>query len=283
MRKLLNIIVLVLVPLVSYAQHTQRASGSYTYVIPDDESLAEAQQKALNLCRIKILADNFGTSITSTEFSQIGMGEDRFLHIAESEVNGEWLRTIGEPTLTKALINNNFVITVSVTGDIRKIERAQVDFLADTYRDASKKGQPTTEFRSGENLYLNFRSPVKGYLLVFMADTENAYCLLPYPQQSAGSIQVKAKQDYMFFSNEYDYDGIEIHDIESIVLTSAGDIERDKMYVVFSPNEFTKPVFSHRSGRLEALSFRDFQKWLFKARQQDKKLTVKEIDITIKL
>lgn len=158
------------------AQSVTRASGTYTYVIPEDESIQMAKQRALTLCRIKILADNFGTSITSTEFSQIGAGEDRYLHIAESEVNGEWLGNIGEPEYTKSVSNDHFVLTVSVTGKIRRIERAQTDIFAALLHDPDNIKSVGTEFRSGDYFYLYFRTPVKGNLLVYAADESIAQC-----------------------------------------------------------------------------------------------------------
>lgn len=263
------------------AQSVTRASGTYTYVIPEDESIQMAKQRALTLCRIKILADNFGTSITSTEFSQIGAGEDRYLHIAESEVNGEWLGNIGEPEYTKSVSNDHFVLTVSVTGKIRRIERAQTDIFAALLHDPDNIKSVGTEFRSGDNFYLYFRTPVKGNLLVYAADESIAQCLLPYLTQDEAVLPVKARSDYVFFSLDHSYDETPSNTIQPLRHLANREIEQSRVYVIFSPNEFTRPNASSVDG-MEQLSFRDFQKWLSKARQQDKKMVVKELDITVK-
>ena len=264
------------------AQSVTRASGTYTYVIPEEESIQMAKQRALTLCRIKILADNFGTSITSTEFSQIGAGEDRYLHIAESEVNGEWLGNIGEPEYTKSVSNDHFVLTVSVTGKIRRIERAQTDIFAALLHDPDNLKSVGTEFRSGDYFYLYFRTPVKGNLLVYAADQSIAQCVLPYPAQyDKVNLPVKARSDYVFFSLDHSYDETPDHVIRQMMHQTSREIEQSRVYVIFSPNEFTRPNASSVDG-MEQLSFRDFQKWLSKARQQDKKMVVKELDITVK-
>lgn len=263
------------------AQSVTRASGTYTYVIPEDESIQMAKQRALTLCRIKILADNFGTSITSTEFSQIGAGEDRYLHIAESEVNGEWLGNIGEPEYTKSVSNDHFVLTVSVTGKIRRIERAQTDIFAALLHDPGNIKSVGTDFRSGDNFYLYFRTPVKGNLLVYAADESIAQCLLPYLTQDEAVLPVKARSDYVFFSEDHSYDETPSNTIQPLRHLANREIEQSRVYVIFSPNEFTRPNASSVDG-MEQLSFRDFQKWLSKARQQDKKMVVKELDITVK-
>lgn len=263
------------------AQSVTRASGTYTYVIPEDESIQMAKQRALTLCRIKILADNFGTSITSTEFSQIGAGEDRYLHIAESEVNGEWLGSIGEPEYTKSVNNDHFVLTVSVTGKIRRIEHAQTDIFAALLHDPDNIKSVGTEFRSGDYFYLYFRTPVKGNLLVYAADESIAQCLLPYLTQDEAVLPVKARSDYVFFSEDHSYDETPSNTIQPLMHLANREIEQSRVYVIFSPNEFTRPNASSVDG-MEQLSFRDFQKWLSKARQQDKKMVVKELNITVK-
>lgn len=241
-----------------------------------------AKQRALTLCRIKILADNFGTSITSTEFSQIGAGEDRYLHIAESEVNGEWLGNIGEPEYTKSVSNDHFVLTVFLTGKIRRIERAQTAIFAALIHDPGNIKSVGTEFRSGDFFYLYFRTPVKGNLLVYVADELSAQCVLPYPAQNEmTTLPVSARCDYVFFSLDHTYDETPYYVIQPFMHTTSREIEQSRVYVIFSPNEFSRPN-ADSVGGMDQLSFRDFQKWLSKARQQDKKMVVKELDITVK-
>lgn len=281
MRKILTIsaLFLTLFSTDAFAQRVQRESGTYDYVIPEDESLVEARQRAESLCRIKILAETFGTSISSTEISQISGGEDRYSHIAESQVNGEWIRTVGEPVYTKSIRNDHFVLTVSMTGEVRKVERAQVDLRAVLLRNGTNLNHASSEFKSGDLFYLAFRTPKDGYLLIYMTDADQAMCLLPYPSQKEGAVKVHSKRDYIFFSGDYKYEEAEYPQPYQAV--TAQEIEQDKIYVIFSPNDFDQPN-AERQDIIETLPFREFQKWLSRVRQQDKKMVVKELDMIIR-
>lgn len=272
--------ILLLFPFFCNAQRMQRATGTYTYVIPEDESFVVARQKAYNLCRIKILADTFGSSVSSSEILQVVDGEDRYLQIAESEVKGEWIRDVSEVQYVKSVINDHYVLTVTLSGEVRPLKRAQTDLQVKVLRNGTTASHVDTEFKSGDFVFLSFKAPISGYLLVYMTDYSMSQCMLPYPRQEVGSIKVKAGKDYVFFSPDYDYDGIENYDIQRFSLVTESETEQNRMYVIFSPNEFSKPS-SRQDAGIDMLSFRDFQRWLSLARQRDRQMVVEEIDLTI--
>lgn len=59
--------------------------------------------------------------------------------------------------------------------------------------------------------------------------------------------------------------------------------ETNHLFVIFSPNLFTKAVDNKNGNRLPRnLSYSDFQKWLVTCRVKDKEMIYKKIAITIK-
>lgn len=67
-------------------------AGEYTYAAPQNVTLREAKDYALQRAKIKALADEFGTtvSMTNSSFAKETSSEsiDKFVQVAEYEVNG---------------------------------------------------------------------------------------------------------------------------------------------------------------------------------------------------
>ena len=202
------------------------------------------------------------------------------MQIAESQVKGEWIRDIGEPEITKSVKNNHFVLTVTMTGEIREITKAKISLRANLMRNGGSSMIVSDEFKNRENFYLSFQTPKDGYLLVYCVDASMAMCLLPYFGQNVSTLKVKARKDYLFFSLDHVYDETEFYVIQPYEAYTEKEAEQNRLFVIFSPNEFTRPAASSVSG-VEMLPYQDFQKWLSRARQQDKSMVVEEIVFTI--
>ena len=53
----------------------------------------------------------------------------------------------------------------------------------------------------------------------------------------------------------------------------SASIERNILYIVFSPNEFAKAISKNVDDRIPAeLPFKEFQKWLAKGKQRDREM-----------
>jgi hypothetical protein len=57
-------------------------------------------------------------------------------------------------------------------------------------------------------------------------------------------------------------------------------VEVNRVHVLFSTNPFSKAP-GHKTGELESLPIRDFQKWLARVRNQDPYMVVKDLSLTI--
>ena len=174
------------------------------------------------------------------------------------------------------------VVSVKVKGKAREIVSAGIDFQAKVLRNGTEDKYESDQFRSGDDLYLSFTSPVSGYLAVYLVDAENqAYCLLPYRNQTDGIYPVKANQRYLFFSIK-EASLQERHYVDEYVMTCERESEQNQIYIIFSPNQFTKARDKNSSDLLPRdIPFAEFQKWLIKNRKMDKGINLDKKLITI--
>lgn len=280
------VITLTLFSLTVLAQKTKTVEGEYTYHAPENVTLEQARRTALERAKIQALADEFGTIVSQTELSRVenvnGKSDVNFLSLGGTEVKGEWIETIGEPIYNIRYEGNMLVISCSVKGKAREIVSAQIDFTAKVLRNGTEEKFESAEFRNGDDLYLLFQSPVKGYLAVYLVDADaQAFCLLPYRNQTEGIYPIKANQRYVFF-NERLAPPSERPQVDEYVMTTERSSEYNQICVIFSPNQFVKAVDGNADeGLPRQLSSDDFHKWLSKCRKQDKDMNIKTITTTI--
>lgn len=285
MRKAVILLLLALsLPLL--AQKTKTVEGEYTYYAPENVTVEQARRTALDRAKIQAIADEFGTIVQQTNTTRIqnrdGESVSDFYSIGGSEVKGEWIETIGEPEYTISYESNMLVVTCRVKGKAREIVSAQIDIKALVLRNGTDDKFEDDDFKSGNDLYLSFVSPVKGYLAVYLIDDDNkAFCLLPYRSQTEGIYPIEANRRYVFFDiksaspEERGY-------VDEYVMTCERSSEHNLIYIVFSPNPFAKAADNSSSDLLpRELSFDDFQKWLVKCRKHDKEMNLRRIPIEI--
>ena len=276
------------------AQKTVKICGEYTCRASENVSLEQAKKMVLEQAKLAALAEEFGTTIAQWNSTVVknenGQSDISFLSLGGSEVKGEWLEDIkieyGKPYFEQGML----ILSVSVCGRAREITSAGIDFSAKALNNADSKYE-TDNFHHGEDIYLSFRSPAGGYLAVYLVDdNQTAFCLLPYRSDPQGKTQIKAGKDYVFFSEKHAA-LVEKQVVTEYVLTAEKQIEHNFLYIIFSPNEFTKandatsfPALSEGEGAVlpRQLSFEDFQKWLAKNRQRDKDMKVEIKNLTIR-
>lgn len=285
MMKIYILLLGLLFPFTLSAQKAEKVCGEYTYYSSLDKSPEEAKRIALERAKIEALAEKFGTTVTQNNFTNVknenGNSSIDFHSIGGSEVKGEWLETIGEPTFQIAIEQNQLVVKVSVCGKAREVVRAEVEFSATLLRNGTEDRFKSEEFHDGDDVYLSFVSPVNGFLAVYLVDNEqNVYCLLPYRQSSGGAMEVKHGRSYLFFSAKQSDNPAEV---DEYILTAEKEEEHNQFYIIFSPKSFTKANDSVLDEALpRELTFPEFQKWLSKNRNRDKQMQVSIQNITIK-
>lgn len=184
------------------------------------------------------------------------------------------------------------VYHAKVTFKARERTNATVDFSAKILKKGTDDSFEANEFRNGDDMYLSFSTPKKGYLAVYLVEDDYAYCLLPYRSQTDGICQVDANKRYVFFSAKDEPNG-NGSIVDEYALGTDKDAVKNTIWVLFSPNEFSK-ANDDESGRhidvdiagIEGLpreiSNEKFLKWKSELQASDKKMSVKSITITIK-
>ena len=269
-----------------HAQQVKKVEGEYTYRAPEQVSVEQAKRTALERAKLEAMATTFGTNISQQNSTRVsnsnGKSNVDFLSISSSDVKGEWIETIGEPQYIINYEQGMLIVTCKVKGTIREITTASIDIKAKVLRNGTEDRFESSEFRSGDDLYLSFQSPVDGYLAVYLLDEEgNAFCLLPYRNQSDGIYKVRANTPYIFFS-EKDAPLQERSLIDEYVMTCEKAQEVNQIYTIFSPNPFIKSNDKDNGDALpRETDGESFQKWLAKVRRKDNSVNFSSKQITI--
>lgn len=286
MRRTAIALLLMVFPALLFAQQERRVEGGYTYYAPSDVSLETARATAIEQARIQALANEFGTLVEQTTFTRQqtvnGKADLSMLALGESTVKGEWLNDIKEPQTEVQLEDQFLMVTAHVWGMARELISAPIDISVKVLKNGTLDRFEDEWFRDGDDIYLSFQSPSKGYLAVYLMDDKgDAYCFLPYAGDPDGMFEVKANKPYVLFSSNHAENGAAC---DEYVLTCSKVAEHDMLYVIFSPNPFVKAndtsaPMKVKVGREELelprqLPYKDFQRWLLKNRRMDKKMQV---------
>lgn len=275
------------------AQRTEKWCGEYTYYGSLSETPEFAKRRALEKLQIKAAEEVFGLSVTQTNITHAnvnnGSSSIDFTSIGGSDVNGEWIETIGEPEYDVSIEKDFLVVTVKACGRVREIVSAPVDFKALLLRNGTDDKYQDSDFRDGDDLYLSFQSPVSGYLAVYLLDDDGeAYCLLPYSNMQDGIFHIEANKRYVHFSEKEAPVDLPSAFVEELYLTCDKPLEHNEVYIVFSPNKFIK--VTDKVGGLDEetrqilprhLDNHKFHSWLAKCRKRDKEMRVDKRIITI--
>ncbi len=290
------------------------ANGSAQIEFPDYKSRVEVEEEAEKFAKINALEKAFGKVIiqgNSTYIKNINTGKkvetnSSFSMIANTYVKGEVVEVIDKKiTDVKGytIIDDKKVEVTEIKCDIkvkvRELVAPPIDYEVYTLSYTNKRSK-TTSFISNDTLYLYFKSPVNGYLSVFLDDTKNSQRLLPYNNMPSGydnGIPIKADKEYIFFSTKPQFDYFKSDnfkaDIYQLYAESAQDLNR--LFIVFSKEPFDKPALKDNINREKlteaeikgghtmpkALESTKFQKWLNNNKIFFRDLQVKIIDITI--
>lgn len=270
------------------ADDMRKVSASYTYIAPENITLEQAKRTALDRARIEAMEQEFGTIVTrhnATAISNVnGSTDTRFISVGGSEVRGEWVETIGQPKYDIDYSSGQLVVTVTVAGYVRPVDTSRVEPETFILRNGTELKFASSEFRDGDYLYLNLKTPVDGWLTVWLLDeTEaEAYCLLPYVASGDGAYAVSHDKSYTFFSRPHAAPG-ETSQVDEFELTATG-VEFNDLHIVFSPARYSRPAASAATDAAlpRSLSAEAFHKWLASLRRADSRVVdiVRTITIT---
>lgn len=292
MRRVLFVFCALLVCLVSSAKgDIKHISATYEYISDNpNETPEQAEQSAFQNARKKAMEEHFGLDVIGiTNHIQRNRIEGEkattsssFTGITETVVRGEWIEDIKKRVVEKVYERGFWRVKVYVEGRARNhsadkaaIQYAFVNDIDDT--------EPREYFKNGNDIFLRFLSPVSGALCVYLVDEEQtAYCLLPYQNSDCGYQAVEANREYIFFTTITDSNA------DEYTLNCQQSSEQNVMYVIFSPNIFTK-AGDKQSGKNwqdeqlpRQLDYESFMKWLARNQARDENMLVRHEIVTIK-
>lgn len=252
-----------------YSQKTVNVCGEYRYVAPDNVSPADAKRIALERARLEAMAKEFGTNVSQTNLSTThiknGETETDFLSMGGTEVKGDWLGDTQEPEINISYEQNSLVVTAKVCGKAREIVSSAVDLSIKVLCN----GIESERFKNNDKLSVEFKTPVDGYLAVFLRDDniDIVSCLLPYENENGKARKIKRNETNVLLSTK---DPIYPYREETILVTSQ-EQEFNTLVFVFSEKEFSMPN-TENGEYLPELSIEDFQKWLRRNRVKDNQM-----------
>lgn len=259
-------------------------TGKTTYYDDGTHSRLECMKLAAEQARVEALAREFGTILTQdieqTDRVSNGREHTDFLSRSTSEVRGEWLGDEEEPkyeiTLGK---DGNLIVECTVKGKADAITNEATEFEALVLRNQPDRQTADTRFRHGDSMYLYFNGASDGFVSAFLEDENGSvYQILPYTSDTRSRVPVRRDRSYVFFSPEKSGDGSTVTD--ELRLTAPERLEYNRVYVVYSPREYSRPVMES-TGSFPTMRSADFTKWLAKVRRGDSKMGVKAMNISI--
>lgn len=263
-----------------WAQQIKSDTHSCRYVMSDVETVRQAEVNAVKQAQLEMIANNFGTIVGATTALSIAETATSITY-GDVDVKGVWLSDNAAPVIRKSVVNDHFVLDVTVSGKIMEIVSTPIDLKCSVLKNGTDARHASTEFIDGDRMCLSFKTPVDGYLAIYIGDRENITCLFPYNGLPAEAMAVKAGEEHVFFSKEKSGSLDPFSVKECSLGCSPGSVqEMVRVYVVFSPNKFTKANDS-ADGRWRSLPFADFHAWLSRNRRIDQEMNLWASDIVI--
>lgn len=278
--RLFIFILLFLAALTGYAK-TKNVEGSAVFYIPATMTRAQAEEEAIRWAKIDALNRAFGNTVTASGTSVITEKDERFYSNGFDLVKGEWIETVGKPEIKTCLDGDEVFLSVKIKGKAREKKTADIDISAKILRNCTTPNCESADFRSGDKMYVSFTAPVDGYVSIYQYDptADMVYCLLPYKKDGSGSVKVEHDKEYIFFSKA---DSPDPRIVDEYRLNCSDDGEVNTLYIVFSPNMFSK-ANTATSDRYTPrnLKFADFEAWRAKSQTQDAQMQVISRNIII--
>jgi len=273
MRKYFLTIILIIsfifvCPVLLQAQKKKTVNGESQIRVEAHLSENTTKEKAIEQAKINAIRNEYGEYVEQESDLVLNSGRVDFRSYGQIKVKGEWIRTIGVPEFKYFNRDtDNYPerwISCKIRGEVRKtVPKAniEVETLSGPGKDFRKQ-----EFLSDENMYMYVRSPIDGYLSVYLDDGNRVYRLLPYRRMGAEkSVEIKGDQEYILFSADIkNFDTL----ADQIELFTNDKREINTLIIVFAESEYQKPILFNETVDVEgyisprSLSKTDFEVWL---------------------
>lgn len=275
------------------AQRVETVTATATYHAPATMTPKEARYQTILSAQVDAIARIFGTMVSEENMSFMrekdAVGSSDFFSLHEGDVRGIWLESIGDTVWSTPVYKNDGSVIYEVTmkGKIMELKNAPIDIsvkLLFNGTDPNRDEIRNFSFNDGDDMYLYFKTPVDGYLAVYIVDYDDNMTtqrLLPYPDQPGGIYKVTADTEYVLFSDSKAEPSVK-HLVRGCRMRGRTDHDFNQFYVIFSPNPFVKALDKTIGEDLpHVIPFSEFQRWLSKNRRKDMQMCVEKIFVDI--
>lgn len=256
-----------------FAQKIVNSNGEANIRVEQSMSVDEAYEMAEQLAKIDAIENAFGTYTEQQMDMTIRDGQTSFDIIGTTKVLGEWVETTNKKFTenfntedTKYGRRDVKYIKCNIRGKVRKsIVKAKLEheILNAPYLHAR-----TQEFLNDEQLYIYLKSPVDGFLSIYLDDGTNAFRLLPdtySPRLYGSGVYIKGDLEYFFFAPNRN--SLPQQDVEEYEMFTNKEIEHNYIHIVFSEQKFVKPILKGKEKDEEkvlpkSLTTKKFKEWL---------------------
>jgi hypothetical protein len=275
--------------LISGEESVLQNSPLKTKIQYEQEAYQAAIQNALDKAFGSSVVSNY-ERLTTTEMQGRSVSGNRDIrnNYLNTFPNGIWIQDKSKQCYEEKDAKDHWWTTCKVTGLARKMESADVHFVARTLDGTDPVKNQTEDFVSGETGYLYFKSAEPGYLIVFYDDMKNVQRCIPYNAGKGFDLKIEANKDYLFFSQQL-ADYIENkNEVDQIEFYSEVPLDFNQFIIIFSPQPF-KGYFLNSEEKLEdgyttfkSMGKDSFHGWLQENRLRNKDLQVQIIGVSIR-
>ena len=242
----------------SFAQKSKIKTTEGTAQIRLEQNMTkeEAYRRVEQLAIIDAITNAFGTFVGQEANLTVESGKSSFNIIGTTKVKGDWIETLDtkinegfREIKTENGKQQELWITCTIKGKAKEAtSKANIEVYTLSYPNVASK---STTFKSGDSMYLYFKSPVGGYLSIYLDDGKNIFKIFPYQDlESESCLKVKADQEYIFFSKEKEHNYFE-NKVDELELFTPLKSELDKLHILFSEKKYFKPRLTD-SSKLES-------------------------------
>lgn len=296
MKRILTLIFLGLLVSALFAQKQKRSTGEFQVKLTREMSEAEACEQCIQLAMIEAIEKEFGRVMVqgnTTVIENINTGESvetsqTFNMIAETYVNGDWVETLSEEC-ERFSEEGDLWVRCKVRGKVQELVAPAYDLQVSAL-DCTHPDCTTDRFVDGEPFYLYFKSPVSGYLSIYIGDPSVTQRIFPYrqmPEDLYNSVPVRADEEYILFSMAQDPFDLRGY-VDEYEMYASKPVDQNRIYVIFSEEPLVKPALyagtDPEGGDMEMpleLEPDDFNRWLASQRRYNPTLQVKRLDVMI--
>ena len=250
----------------SYPQEIKVATGVGKVQMTMDETLVQVKERAKVEAELDALNEAFGTGVYQESNLNIIAGKSYFNYIGTTRVGGE-IHDVLDEKYTRELSESGDAIWITCTIKVKvspATPKADIETFSLNLPDVQSRSQL---FKSGDELYLYFKSPVSGYLSVYLDDNKDISKLFPYHQDVShpATFPVEADKEYILFQEKVIDDNLLGHELE---LYTPLEKEGNILHVFFSESDFKKPMVNKpkqlKNGGFtpETVTRKNYERWI---------------------